>query len=411
MAAQSIQHRRALVLAGGGARGAYEAGVLSYVFEHVYPQLPLGFEFDVFSGTSVGAVHASYAASTAGADPGLRAKQLLEVWTTMRVSDVLRLGLGDLLAIPLRALGLRSAKRTSGKSQVMGGLVDVAPLERIVEERIPWMRLRRALRGPTPKVLCISCTEVRSGRATVFLDGPLADAAPWSRDPNAQAITTRIGARHVRASAAIPFLFPAVLVDGRYYVDGGLRMNTPLSPALRLSADRVLVVALKKRPGLSHDPLAYREEVVTQPAFLLGKVLDALTLDQLEYELHRLGLVNALISRGEEVYGPDFLTRINPAIRRQRGNGYRKVQTAILRPSHDLGALAAECHRRGGGPRELGLISALLTRATRRGVPEQEADLLSYLLFDRSFTEPLVELGRADAKAREDELLRLLTDG
>lgn len=411
MAPRSIHHRRALVLAGGGARGAYEAGVLSYVFEHVYPRLPVGFEFDIFSGTSVGAVHASFVASTSGADVGLRAKQLLEVWRTMRVSDVLRLTPGDLLAIPLRALGLRRAKRATGRTQVIGGLVDVAPLERIVDERISWSRLQNSLRRPTPKALCISCTEVRTGRVTVFLDGPLADAAPWSHDPNARAITTRIDARHVRASAAIPFLFPAVLVDGQYYVDGGLRMNTPLSPALRLSADRVLVVALKKRPGLAQGAPAYPEEVVTQPAFLLGKVLDALTLDQLEYELQRLELVNALISRGEDVYGPDFLTRINPAVRQQRGNGYRKVRTAILRPSQDLGALAAECHRRGGGPRELGLISALLTRATRRGVPEEEADLLSYLLFDRCFTEPLVELGRADARAREDELLQLLTDG
>jgi NTE family protein len=290
MRAKSIHHRRALVLAGGGARGAYEAGVLSYVFEHVYPRLPLGFEFDILSGTSVGAVHASFAASTAGADAGLRAKQLLEVWTTMRVSDVLRLTLGDLLAIPLRALGLRSAKRAGGENQVMGGLVDVAPLERIVEQRIPWSRLPDGLRRPTPKALCISCTEVRTGRVTVFLDGPLADAGPWSHDPNARAITTGIDARHVRASAAIPFLFPAVLVDGQYYVDGGLRMNTPLSPALRLSADRVLVVALGKRPGLADDTRAFPEEVVTQPAFLLGKVLDALTLDQLESELQRLEL-------------------------------------------------------------------------------------------------------------------------
>ncbi len=328
----------------------------------------------------------------------------------MRVGDVLRLTLGDLLTMPLRALGLRRAQRARGRNQVIGGLVNVAPLERIVAERIPWRRLPISLRSPTPRALCISCTEVRTGRVTVFLDGPLSDAAPWSHDPNAQAIPTRLDARHVRASAAIPFLFPAVLVDGRYYVDGGLRMNTPLSPALRLSADRVLVVALGKRPGPSNNALPYPEEVVTQPAFLLGKVLDALTHDPLEYEIRHIELVNAWIARGEEVYGPDFLTRINPAVRRQRGLGYRRVHTAILRPSQDLGALAAECHRRGGGAGELGLISALVTRATRRGVPEQEGDLLSYLLFDRCYTEPLIELGRADAESREDDLVRLLTD-
>ena len=399
--------RRALVLAGGGARGAYEAGVLSHLFEHVYPKLPPGFEFDLFSGTSVGAVHAAFASATAHADPGMRAKILLGTWTRMRMEDVLHLGAGDLLALPLRALGLRHAR---GRGQVMGGLVDVAPLERIVEARIPWGRLGTSLRGPNPKALCISCTEVQTGRVTVFLDGPLADAKPWARDPNARAIETRIDARHVRASAAIPFLFPAVSIDGRFYVDGGLRMNTPLSPALRLGADRILVIALKKRPGLGHPAPPCADASVTQPAFLAGKVLNALLLDQLEYEIQRLELVNALIDRGEAVYGDDFLARINPAVEEQRGAAYRKVDLSVLRPSQDLGVLAADCHRRGGGSKELGWISAAMTRAIRHGVPEGEADLLSYLFFDRCYTGPLVELGRADAKAREEEIVALLTD-
>ncbi len=380
------QQRRALVLAGGGARGAYEAGVLSYVFEHIYPRLPRGFEFDIFSGTSVGAVHAAFSAATTNADPGLRAKQLLETWRTMRLREVLHLGVSDLLAIPLRALGLGHARGSARGNSVLGGLVDVAPLEQIVEARIPWSRLPEALRRSTPKALCVSCTEVRTGRVTVFMDGPLADSRPWSHDPNAQAIETRIDARHVRASASIPFLFPAVRVEDLYYVDGGLRMNTPLSPALRLSADRILVVARGARRKRDGGATRRHEQAVTQPAFLLGKVLDALTLDPL-----------------------DFLTRINPAVREQRGTGYRRVETAVLRPSQDLGVLAAECHRRSGGTRELGLVSALLTQATRRGIPEEEADLLSYLLFDRCYTEPLLELGRADASARVDEIVKLLT--
>jgi NTE family protein len=187
-------------------------------------------------------------------------------------------------------------------------------------------------------------------------------------------------------------------------------MNTPLSPALRLQADRVLVASLKKRPGLAGDLSAHAEAAVTQPAFLLRKVLNALILDQLEYELQHLELVNAMIARGEDVYGDDFLADLNPAIQERRGTGFRHVDLAVLRPSRDLGALAAECHRRGGGTRELGWVSAWLTRATRHGAPEEEADLLSDLFFDRCYTEPLVELGRADAKAREEELVRLLID-
>src|SRR5262249_23491927 len=152
-----------------------------------------------------------------------------------------------------------------------------------------------------PGALCISCTEVRSGKVAVFMDGPLAETAPWDHDPGARAIPAEIRERHVRASAALPYLFPAIRIGERYYVDGGLRMNTPLSPALRLRAERVVVVALKHAPAGERPD--FPDEAITQPAFLLGKVLDALMLDQLEYELHHVGLVNAWIDRGERIYG------------------------------------------------------------------------------------------------------------
>jgi NTE family protein len=173
-------------------------------------------------------------------------------------------------------------------------------------------------------------------------------------------------------------------------VDGGLRMNTPLSPALRLRADRILVVPLKHRPAIEErEP--FPDEVITQPAFLLGKVLDALMLDQLEYELQRIELINALIERGSTVYGGEFSDRINVAVRAQRGVGFRPVRTLAIRPTEDISRLAARCHR--------------------ESVPQDEADLLSYLYFDRRFTQQLVELGREDARRSEDELLALLDAG
>jgi len=276
-----------------------------------------------------------------------------------------------------------------------------------VAERIPWRALRAQLGRGRPGALCISCTEVRTGRITVFQDGRLADSKPWARDPNARAVITEIGAPHVRASAAIPFLFPAVRIGGSYFVDGGLRMNTPLSPALRLAADRVLVVALKHSPHGTAGIPEYPEESITQPAFLLGKVLNALLLDQLEYELQKMELVNAWIARGEEVYGDGFLDRINVAVRAQRGLGYRLVKQTTVRPSEDVGTLAAHCRQRTGG-RELGALPALLTRFALRGVPEDEADLLSYLYFDARFTAELLELGREDARRQREAILELL---
>jgi len=412
MSARS-RRRVAIVLSGGGARGAYEAGVLAHLFESIYPRLAPGFEFDLVSGTSVGAIHAAYLASSAGLQGAARSQAILDTWCRMQVRDVLRLSARDLLGVPLRALGMtRLARRArgGGAADAVGGLVDLSPLERIVGERVPWDRLSANLDAARPGALCVSCIEVRSGRVVVFMDGPLADPAPWAYDPNALAVRAAITSGHVRASAAIPFLFPAVRIGDRYYVDGGLRMNTPLSPALRLGADRVLVIALKHAPGLAAGAPAYPEEVITQPAFLLGKVLNALLLDQLEYELQRVDLVNAWIEQGAKVYGEDFLDTINVAVRAQRGADYRHVRVVTIRPGRDVGRMAGECYRSGGRLGSMGALPALLTRLALRGVPDDEADLLSYLLFDACFTRHLVDLGREDARAREDEILALLAD-
>jgi NTE family protein len=404
--ASSSPRRVAIVLSGGGARGAYEAGVLSHLFEEICPRLGEGFEFDLVSGTSVGAIHAAYLAATshmAGTD---RAGLLRRIWEEMRLKDVIQFRMSDLLGMPLRALGLRRKGRDDARG-VMGGLVDLTPLERIVEERIPWDDLRANLEQGRPGALCVSCTEVRSGRVGVFLDGPLADPTPWAYDPNAVAYVQPISQRHVRASAAIPFLFPSVRIGQRFYVDGGLRMNTPLSPVLRLGADRVLVIALKHRPGLLGGAQPYPEDVVTQPAFLLGKVLNALLLDRLEYELQRVDLVNAWIEHGTKTYGGDFLANINVAVRGQRGADYRPVKVVTVRPGRDVGAVADECYC-ALDRESLGAFPSMLARMARRGAPEGEADLLSYLLFDKCFTSKLVEMGRADARAQEDDIVALL---
>lgn len=404
--------RIAIVLSGGGARGAYEAGVLSHLFESVYPRLSPDFEFDVVSGTSVGAIHAAYIAASAHLRGSARATPLAETWRSMAFDKVLDVSLLDLAAMPLRALGLTYQRRSASGAtapETLGGLVNIAPLERLVEERIAWPDLHRNLDAGRPGALCVACTEVDSGRVAVFLDGRLADTEPWRLDTHVNARATRITSRHVRASAAIPFLFPAVRIDERYYLDGGLRINTPLSPALRLEADHVIVVALKSKP-LAQSGIAYTDPAaVTQPAFLLGKVLNALLLDQLELELRRLDVVNAMLDGAAEALGAACLDPINRAIRAKRGVEYRKVSHVVIRPSEDIGVMAAEAYRRSRARANgQGVLAGLLARTALRGVPEDEADLFSYLYFDRSFTEPLLELGREDARRLDDAIFGLL---
>jgi NTE family protein len=403
----------AVVLSGGGARGAYEAGVLSYLFEDIYPELPERFEFDIVSGTSVGAIHAGYIAASAHLDLESRARQLLDTWRGMALEDVLRLSPTDLLGVPLRALGVETLVRGRGRAgappDVIGGLVDISPLERLVEQRIPWDGLRGNIEAGRPKTLCVGCTDVHTGLVTVFIDSGEVDTSPWNTDRYAQAIRAEITARHVRASAAIPFLFPAVRIGESYYLDGGLRVNTPLSPALRLGADRALVVALKCEPSVEKVS-AKAEEAITQPAFVLGKMLNVLILDQLEHELRRVETINTLLGAAAETAGTQCRDAITEAIRTRRGLEYRQVETVVIRPSRDIGEIAAGAyHRAPRVSRSKGLLPRVLARAALRGVPEDEADLFSYLYFDSSFTEPLIELGRADARRQHDEILGLLT--
>jgi NTE family protein len=406
------RQRVALVLSGGGSRGAYEAGVLSWLFEKVYPQLRDRFEFDIVSGTSVGAIHAAYVASSAGMDPVERARDLVHTWTSMRFDNVLQLTWRDFVGIPLRSIGFGRpfARGDKDAPESKGGLVDIAPLEELVRRRIPWRNLRANLAAGMPSVLCTAVTEVNSGVVRIFMDGPGTDIAPWNYDPHVDAVATEITELHVRASAAIPFLFPAVRIDRRYYVDGGLRLNTPLSPAIRLQADKVLVVGLKKRMS-KHDKVEYCEaEALTQPAFLLGKLLDVMLLDPIENELHQLDIVNALLAGGQSTFGADFIERLAPTLEAVRGVGYKPVEYFMQSPSEDIGRIAAECYHRGGNGRGMpNVLAALIKRTATYGVPKEEADFLSYIYFDSTFTDRLVELGREDAAASHDRILELLT--
>jgi NTE family protein len=288
-------------------------------------------------------------------------------------------------------------------------LVDITPLERLVDERIPWQRLRANVEAGRPGALCVACTDIHTGIVTVFIDGALADTRAWESDQYAQAIPAEITSRHVRASAAIPFLFPAVRVGDAYYLDGGMRVNTPLTPALRLGANKVLVIGLKCAPGKERIS-AEAKRAITQPAYVLGKMMNVLILDQLEHELRRVDTINTLLEGASDALGHGCIDAITRAVRAKRGIEYRQVDTVVVRPSQDIGAIAADAYHRGSRePRSRGLLPRLLARSALRGVPRHEADLFSYLFFDASFTQPLVELGRADARRQEEEILRLLS--
>ena len=401
---------RAIVLSGGGARGAYEAGVLAYLLGEVPKRLGRPVRPDLVLGTSVGAIHACFLAATAHLGPE-RVKRLRDTWQRMRFDDLFRLSAREAVRLPGRLLGMRrlaAALRGSDPPEKLYGLLDTRALERLVVETIPWSGIRRNLVAGHVQALCVATTQIATGRTVVFVQGRDATRLRWVDDPTIVARSARIGPMHALASAAIPVLFPAVRVDGTYYADGGLRMNTPLSPAVHLGADRILVVGLRSAvPTGEVAALAEaRVEGYGNPVFLYGKMLNTLLLDHLDTDLGQLRLINSILRSGEKAFGDEFLAELNAAAGRNRvQEGFRVVEDLVLRPSLDLGQLAgsllAEKRTAGRLPRWMRLL------VSGGGL---EADLLSYLFFDAEFTRALLDLGFRDARAREDELVAFFSD-
>ena len=340
----SARPRFGLVMSGGGARGAYEAGVLRWVLDDLPRRLGRPVRFQIVTGTSVGAINACYVAATLGR-PG-SGRRLADVWHSLEVRGVYRVGMADAVALPLRLLGLarpRKAPAETGIPERLSGLLDTMPLERLVREAVPWGDLRRHVDSGEIEAVAIAATEISSGKSVVWIDTRGHTVRRWAHDPFVVARAAALTPGHALASAAIPFLFPAPRIDGSYYCDGGLRLNTPLAPALRLGADRLLIIGLRHTPTLEEEAAlaAPREGNYSALAYLAGKVLNALLLDHIDYDVDRLRLVNAILETGIGAYGPGFLDRINETIEALRGTPYRVVQNVYLVPSRDLSVIEA----------------------------------------------------------------------
>jgi NTE family protein len=291
----------------------------------------------------------------------------------------------------------------------IAGLFDTRGLEALVARAVEWGALRENIDRGSIVGLAVAATEIASGKAIVFVDRPGGSAPSCAGDPLVVTEGARITAQHALASAAIPMIFPAVRIGKRFYSDGGLRMNTPLAPALRMGADRVLVIGLRHADaGGPSDVEDERETVAQSPIYLAGKALNALLLDPVEYDLDRLRLFNDILRGGIAAYGEGFVDRINEPVVARRGHPYKIVESLFIRPSRDLGIEAAECLR--------GQLRAASGSWLKRRIlgyladsEVSEADFLSYLYFDACYAARLVEMGRHDAAAAEDALIEFFS--
>lgn len=384
----------ALVLMGGGARTAYQAGVLHALASMLSLAGSPGFPFRILVGTSAGALNASFLASRSS--EGLQAfAELASFWTHLRSSQVYR------LKVPawIRSSRIAAALFLSQQVRAQQSLLDSTPLVDTLHRAISLERIERALHDRTLRALAVTGSSYTSGVHWTFCQ--MATQKPsdlWSR-PGRRAEFQPITIEHLMASAAIPFLFPAtpLWVDGHreFFGDGSMRQSSPLSPAMHLGASRVLVIGVgqPERAGLVNPADA---SVSGQPTLgaIAGHAMASVFQDTLQADVEQAQRVSRTVRQM-----PREIAAIMP---------YRPVDVLAMAPSQSLDALA-QAHADELPP---GIHNALagLGALGAKGSPGGAA-LASYLLFEPGFVKALMTLGEQDAYARKDELLAFFGAG
>ncbi len=397
-----MKPRIGLVCSGGGARGAYEAGVIRYLREELPASARANVRFDVLAGTSVGASTACFLAATMHI-PDEQGRALAGLWTGLSLEKVFRVE-GESLYSVSRKIWRATRANERPEGWRLYDLFHPEPIENIVRHAIDWPRIAANLARGLCSAVSVSATRIRDGKTVIFIQRREAGLPRWSRDPYQQPVEVVLGPEHALASGAIPLLFRSARVGDEYYCDGFVRQNTPLSPALRLGADRVLILSLRHKPKTVVDEPPRHEPMPTTTK-IIGKVLTALMVDRTEYDLDRLRRLNEMLESGRRAYGDDFVARMNDTLEQVRGQPYRVVRDLVVRPSRDLAELARP-HLEKFAKKEKthALPTRLLHRLSGSNLFTQ-AELGSYLLFDAGYANDLIALAMEDAHARREQLI------
>jgi len=377
--------RVAVVLTGGGARGAYQVGVLRGIARHL-PEM----RFPIITGASAGAINAIYLAAHPGS-----AKEATEdlgrLWGNIRFENVFRVDFWCLLRQSLVWLA-RLGLGMGNLGVKVHGLLDTAPLRELLRRAVgecseigengEVLGIRHKLETGQLAAIALMTVNYGTGQTVTWVQGQ--EIAPWQR-PARRSRQAPLSVEHVMASSALPLMFPAVQLDDGWYGDGSIRMAAPLSPALHLGAERILAISTQyPRSQSEADKPNFTE--YPPPAQIAGNLLNAIFLDVLDQDVQRLRRLNGL------------LRKLAPEDR----EGLKPVDMVVMRPSEDLGKLSAQFEPRL--PWSFRFMTRNLgTRATK------SPDTLSLLMFQADYMRRLIEVGERDAEHRIDEIVELLT--
>jgi len=370
-----------LIMTGGGARAAYQVGVLRALSE-ILPE-HVRTPFPIICGTSAGAINAAVLAVDAG-DFRRGVRRLMTVWKNFRVHHVYRADPWG--AFSNSARWVLSVLTGGLSSQRPISLLDNSPLAALLGAHVDFSAIQRAIDAGDLSAFSITCSGYTSGQSVSFFQGE-PGLQPWQRARRI-GVPMPITLDHLLASSALPFIFPPKHINREYFGDGSMRQIAPVSPALHLGADRLLVIGVGRQLQQQQTD---RVKISTHPSLaqIAGHALNSIFLDSLEVDLERLQRINRTI----EMIPGDVLARTNYPL--------HIVDFRVVSPSEELEKIAL-LHA-GELPRTIRLLLSTVGAMRRSG-----ANLLSYLLFEKSYCRALIQLGYKDSMARKDELLAFL---
>jgi NTE family protein len=375
--------RKALILPGAGARGAYQVGVLKAIAELLPDDVPC--PFAVLSGSSAGAINAAVLASRAD-DFQAAVRDMERVWANFRVDQVFKADAFSMLKSSLHWLATIVFGGLGSHNPI--SLLDSSPLQELLRQSIRFEQIQQAIERGQIEALAVTASAYSSARSVTFFQSH-ATPPPWSR---ARRIgrPSNIHIEHLMASAAVPFVFPPIRIGSEYFGDGSMRHRSPLSAPIHLGADRLLVIGVRDEHP-DPEPPADTKPSPPSLAHLAGYMLDTLFMDGLYGDLERITRINLMLDQ----LGTDNL--------RAPIENLRQIDSMIVLPSRDIREAA------GSHAAELPLALRLLLKGVGAGSRDGR-QLISYLLFESGYTRELIEMGYRDGLDRRDDLRAFLFD-